>query len=907
MNRCKFCVAPVLDSKKRRLLSSQESERNAAALVDLACEAGVARNEATKEYTTGYLCTKCFNSIGNFSALKEKVGRLKGEFVSKLHESLRSCDSAMTSESKGTKRKASTQQSGKAVKAVRNHLLARIHRTIRQEMKNILTSRDCTVTLNESNPGIFTSDAWENQFTALQHVAPVLTGILNASIPRNSSRRQCTMASCIGILVKSHGRSTLAHLFTSLILYSGHAAKQVYARLQKLGLCLSINSTLKLIDILGDDHDHLVKDWVTTLTTQTASSNVRSILECGLGIESSFTQGFITGLPTVHLSNDSSDSACSEFDVQSLPDPVYASTPRPSIASLSLNEDSFVSPLSPDISALTSTSYEDFTPQPKEHDTSPCPSMQGSAEIGNEETEEWSGFRLVGDNIDKNVKPRDMRINSQTSSLHYFHAYAVKDRISFKHLSADATMIFPQDIDFNVFYPSVEDNFQLVSNFETLVTRMFVQHIPGLQSLSAMANHHIEHQYSKNMALTEIRSVLLKNENVLNDMVDILDELHKYVPRTTTMQTIHVCTGGGGTTAVDIHVNTFSHIPLEGDQLTVARIRGSQRVEFNAENGDERLEGFFPVIEDWHTKMCFMEVIWKRLYNSCSGMDAGTLFQLREVINRRNVISDVTKDLTACEEFMELVTTAHVLTAAMHVAGASNLTDLSSKILSKENPTAAATSLVQTLCRQMVTIEFIMDKSTCGSGDRVVEYAMETLSLGLLLLEFKDSIREGDGYRVLRCWKYFLLIFRATQHKNYCIEALNLLMQYYYILPQRYAEQMLLLKGTVTHLGANKTPQAIVRAGKALGVLKNIITVFDKLTGGWATSNHTTRSEAEDLMKVVTELSQNRVFSPQSGRKHRTFPSIECNKLIASINKKKLHLWMTKKVSQILKLCTLSR
>ena len=126
----------------------------------------------------------------------------------------------------------------------------------------------------------------------------------------------------------------------------------------------------------------IVKDWVTTFTTQTASSNVRSILECRLGIESSFIQGFITGLPTVHLSNDSSDSACSEFDIQSLPDPVYASTPRPSIASLSLNDDSFVSPLSPDISALTSTSYEgseDLTPQPTEHDTTPCPSMQGSA------------------------------------------------------------------------------------------------------------------------------------------------------------------------------------------------------------------------------------------------------------------------------------------------------------------------------------------------------------------------------------------------------------------------------------------------------------------------------------------------------------------------------------------------
>ena len=63
--------------------------------------------------------------------------------------------------------------------------------------------------------------------------------------------------------------------------------------------------------------------------------------------------------------------------------------------------------------------------------------------------------------------------------------------------------------------------------------------------------------------------------------------------------------------------------------------------------------------------------------------------------------------------------------------------------------------------------------------------------MGLLLLEFKDSIREGDGHRVLWCWKYFLLIFRAMQHKNYCIEALNLLLQYHYILPQRYAEQML--------------------------------------------------------------------------------------------------------------------
>ena len=63
------------------------------------------------------------------------------------------------------------------------------------------------------------------------------------------------------------------------------------------------------------------------------------------------------------------------------------------------------------------------------------------------------------------------------------------------------------------------------------------------------------------------------------------------------------------------------------------------------------------------------------------------------------------------------------------------------------------------LISEMVRIEYIAgtSESTCPSIDSVQEYAKETLSLGLLLLEFNDGIREGDGNRVLRSWKYFLL------------------------------------------------------------------------------------------------------------------------------------------------------
>ncbi|KAL5510365.1 hypothetical protein EMCRGX_G005898 [Ephydatia muelleri] len=333
--------------------------------------------------------------------------------------------------------------------------------------------------------------------------------------------------------------------------------------------------------------------------------------------------------------------------------------------------------------------------------------------------------------------------------------------------------------------------------------------------------------------------VLLKNENVLDDMVDILDALHKYVPKKTSIQSVDICEESGATRTMDLQIHHFHHILLGGDQLTVARVRGSQGIVSNSYNGSERIEGFIPVIEDWHTKMCYMQVVWKRLYSTCSGYDGGTLFHLRNVINRRIVVTNVKKDLNSCEEFMELVTTAHVLSAAIEITKVDDLSGLSMMILtsnSQDHFDELAT-VAKNVCKEFCRVSYSsIPHSSSTSSDRVKEYAMESLSLGLFLLEFKDAIREGDGTRVLRCWKYLLIIFRVTGHTNYCLEALNLLTQYYYTLPPRYAEQMLwgrfvnsqggpgqnisadlhmehlnrLLKDAMTHLGANKTPQAIV-------------------------------------------------------------------------------------------------
>ena len=60
-----------------------------------------------------------------------------------------------------------------------------------------------------------------------------------------------------------------------------------------------------------------------------------------------------------------------------------------------------------------------------------------------------------------------------------------------------------------------------------------------------------------------------------------------------------------------------------------------------------------------------MQAFWKRLFSFCSSSEGGTLYQLRNAINRRNVVNDPKKNMNACEEFFLDVTDAHILAVVM--------------------------------------------------------------------------------------------------------------------------------------------------------------------------------------------------------------------------------------------------
>ena len=81
----------------------------------------------------------------------------------------------------------------------------------------------------------------------------------------------------------------------------------------------------------------------------------------------------------------------------------------------------------------------------------------------------WNGFKLVGDNIDKNVRASYQRIGHTTQSLHYFHSYALLDRIDFSGLS-DAPPP-PSIVDPLTFLPLEEDIYLVESDNVTLISR----------------------------------------------------------------------------------------------------------------------------------------------------------------------------------------------------------------------------------------------------------------------------------------------------------------------------------------------------------------------------------------------------------------------------------------------------
>lgn len=87
-------------------------------------------------------------------------------------------------------------------------------------------------------------------------------------------------------------------------------------------------------------------------------------------------------------------------------------------------------------------------------------------------------------------------------------------------------------------------------------------------------------------------------------MIEILEEYKKYVPFKTVTLPEPLIEGN------DVITKDKSYIKmlLGGDYLTAARARGAQEIRRTSELEERSLDSFLPVTEDWHAKVCLLQV-----------------------------------------------------------------------------------------------------------------------------------------------------------------------------------------------------------------------------------------------------------------------------------------------------------
>lgn len=279
--------------------------------------------------------------------------------------------------------------------------------------------------------------------------------------------------------------------------------------------------------------------------------------------------------------------------------------------------------------------------------------------------------------------------------------------------------------------------------------------------------------------------------------------------------------------------------------------------------------------------------MWKRLYSSKSAMDRGTMYQLKNLINR-SVPSDPSDNVKAAEDFLLVLIHAHVLAAG--------------RLLHSLNNTTSVLYLARSVVATYLRLPVLDDKATAAIPDGVHTYALDFLSLGLLWAGFHDAIKEGDGDRLTLYWKFLLVVFKGANRPNYGKEAVKLLLQQKHLFSERKRMQLMWsrcvntrgiighnipcdlhmehlnrrIKGILRNLGSNVNPASIARAGKSLKTIHRVCEQFECQTSKVAVKDyHPYPKFEQDLQKVLRALEEVKVFEPQSNRSHQAFPHLK--------------------------------
>ena len=184
--------------------------------------------------------------------------------------------------------------------------------------------------------------------------------------------------------------------------------------------------------------------------------------------------------------------------------------------------------------------------------------------------------------------------------------------------------------------------------------------------------------------------------------------------------------------------------------------------------------------------------MWKYLYGK-SASEYGTLAFFRSHLCRIAVTNDPKKDVNACIDLIYTVMKGHILACeVLKVSGMATL-PAGLKNATKQEQLRFISDIAQDVVDRCTLVDAAFSGTFFAIDDRdgVYNYAHIFCHFGAFIMEFRDAWGEGDGERVIRCWKLLMPLFKSAGHSKYALQALGLQMQINVTLSPNLAHQVM--------------------------------------------------------------------------------------------------------------------
>lgn len=196
----------------------------------------------------------------------------------------------------------------------------------------------------------------------------------------------------------------------------------------------------------------------------------------------------------------------------------------------------------------------------------------------------------------------------------------------------------------------------------------------------------------------------------------------------------------------------------------------------------------------------------------------------------------------------------------------------------------------------------VSDLPVSSNEDRIFNYGLQVIQLGVFLMQLDDTEREGDGERMMRNWKLLLLFNRSRRRgKKYAFEAMRLITNCRALYTPKMAHRVIhgmfvnpkggegnnysndlkqehIVKDhkvTLHDLRGNKTLKAVTRSTSTSYSQQVIGDRIDEESNISKDSTaHTYGDCKEDVQDLVDTLHKLEPFKFTPDRSHKSFPKI---------------------------------